>query len=412
MAVLDTSGELLAYGEGDGRLTAAAVCPGAEKIVEIAEPERAYNIGGADQPRLEIRDVATLAIEESFELDITERDRSQLNGMDWLFDLQCHDADANLITYLLPTGEWDALAGSDLPGPAELHIWRNGSREVVAAGDARAVAVDSHTEVFYAITGIKGTTLDTRDFTGQLINSEDLPDDHVGWRLALSPAGSELAVLARARPMGRENWFFAEVNRLLVIDLLTGQSQSHKLEHKGFANHLERSGDSFLVAVGRWEHGTTEVSRLESGEAVLVGSYPIGDRGLLAVGSDTVIMQGSDGDSDDPIAATRLDLATGAKLPIDGLVASRIAFVLPAGTTITDLPPLTSEPPDDVAPDTTLGGSRSVEGTLPPETIEAETAIEPTDGGFPAIVIGAFGALALLAIGVIVLARRSRFQRS
>ena len=192
-------------------------------------------------------------------------------------------------------------------------------------------------ERFYAITGIEGTTLETRDLTGRAVTTVALPESHVGWRLALSLDRSELAVLARSAPMERENWFFAEVDRLLVIDLETGAYTSYPLPAGGFARLLEVRGSGYVVAVSQWESSTIEISQLARGEIELIDRLPaeVG-REALAVGPETIIFTPPSQDAY-PAYRMRLDLAA-AGAAVAGLVDSRLA-ITSAGTEITNLPP-------------------------------------------------------------------------
>ncbi len=381
VAVLDTAGELLTYAEGEGRLAAAAACPQGRKIVEIVEPVGTWvHVGGSNPPTLEVRDTATLSIESTQTIDIESRNRSQLNGMGWIFDLQCHDPEARLITYLLPNGVYDNWRGSNLPGPATLHVWRDGDLSEVEAGEARAVAVDAATGRFYAVTGIKGQTLETRDLAaGQLVDTQKLPERHVGWLLALSPDRSALAVLGRESPMEKINWYYAEVNRLLVIDLTTGEYTSHRLLHEGFARLVEPRGDTYVVAVSIRELPAAEVSQLVDGTMELIGKAQGEDsiQGPIAVGPDAIV-SGRPSRDHEPI---RLDVATGERVPIEGLVDIRLAITLPPGTQITNLPPLAPTttttmleatiPPTSEAPsgqtDTTVSGTTQAQASAQPD---------------------------------------------
>jgi hypothetical protein len=362
VAILDTAGQLLTYAEGDGRLAAAAVCPEARKVVEVVEhSDTRQSVGGEFPPTLEVRDVATLAVEAVHPIDITERSRQQLNGMGWVFDLQCHDPDARLVTYLLPNGVWDSTGGANLPGPAQLHLWRDGRLTLVEAGEARAVAVNLEAGEFYAITGKKGKMLDTRDLTGRLIQAKRLPGTHIGWRLALSPDRSELGVLALSKPLDRDNWYYALVDRLLVFDLATGRRDWHPLPAAGFALLLQADDSGFVAAVGQYDvfPVTVDISRLGSrvaGEGTdPVASLPIESRpesgmviepsGPLAVGFQAVIFIAPSGGILGQVNAWAHDLATGDAAAIEGLVRSRLAIPLPPDTEITNLPPLRRPPP-------------------------------------------------------------------
>ena len=120
VAILDTAGELLAYAEGDGRLAAAAVCPGAKKVVELSSTAtRTTSSAGITRPPWRSATWRPWPSRPSHPIDIAERNRQQLNGMGWVFDLQCHDPDARLMTYLLPNGVRDNAGNANLPGPAQ-----------------------------------------------------------------------------------------------------------------------------------------------------------------------------------------------------------------------------------------------------------------------------------------------------
>ena len=411
VAILDTAGELLTYAEGAGRLAAAAVCPGARKVVEIVETGATWEgIGGANPILLEVRDLTTLAVASSRDLEITERNKSQLNGMGWVFDLQCHDPGAGFITYLLPIGVWDALAGANLPGPGKLHLWRDGELTVLDVPEARAVAVDPEAGLFYAITGIEGTTLETRDLAGGLVAEVELPNSHVGWRLALSPDRAELAVLARSTPMERENWFYAEVDRLLVIDLATGAYESHPLPAAGFATLLEARDSGYVMAVYRWEPERVEVSELRGDEVGLVARLGAGSlREALAVGPEAIVFTRPDEDPRAYPFVWRLDPATASESPIEGLFDSRLAITLPDGTEITNLPPLptTTTTPETTtstaAPSTTTAPAPTTAGPTTTQTLPPPGSEEGQDNRWVwGVVIGIVSLLGAGAVTVVV----------
>lgn len=433
VAILDTAGELLTYAEGDGRLAAAAVCPGARKVVEVVEhSDSGQTIGGEFPPTLEVRDLATLAIESTHPIDISARDPRQLNGMGWVFDLQCHDPGARLVSYLLPNGVWDDIAGANLPGPAQLHLWQDGQLTAVEAGEARAIAVDPEAGRFYAITGKKGKILETRDLTGRLIESERLPGTHIGWRLAISPDRSELAVLALSKPLDRGNWYYALVDRLLVFDLATGRMDWHPLPAAGFALLLQADDSGFLAAVGQYEvyPVMVDISRLGSrvaGEgtnpvaSLTVESRPesgmdIGPWGPLAVGSEAVVFTAASEGILGQVNVWAHDLGTGGEAAMEGLVRSRLAIPLPPGTEITNLPPpaTTTTTPETTtsipAPSTCTtaplaGATTTTQAVLPPGSEE------DADGRW--VPIALIAAAALLAAGgvTLVVARAIRSRR-
>jgi hypothetical protein len=364
----------------------------------MVQADGAWEVGGEHQPYLEIRDAETLQIEDHYDLDISARDLSQLNGMGWVLDLQCHDPEAELTTYLLPRGSYDAQAGANLPGAASLHIWRSGELSIVPAGEARSVAVDAEQGVFYAITGPEGTTLDRRDLDGELLESSEVPLGYQAWKLSLSSDHSKLAILARDQAMDRDNWAYAEVNSLLLIDVSTGRAQTYSLPRTGFASLLEARDAGFATAVYEWDPSTVTVASVGDGAVDDLGSYPAD--GLfepIAIGSRALLLTEPGSESDPAVVA--IDPASGEATPVADLVRSRtaVAFPGPLPGTATPVPTTTSSPPPTTAAPTTTSSPVALGSTTPPDHQASGWTV-------PSLLGGAI----LLALVVIFMVRRRR----
>ncbi len=408
IAVVDESGELLRYADGDGRLAAATVCPGGRKIVEVLEPV-GDPVTGPRRARLEVRDVATLEIERSEVIDVEITDLRPLNGFRWIFDLACHAADGRSASFLFPTGVWDSRSGAELPGPATLMLWDGNELAAIDAGSARTAAVDVDAGRFYAVTGIDGRTLETRDLGGELLESVALPGSHVAWKMVLSDDGSALVMLARNRPMGRDNWFFAEVDRLLVVDLVDGSSVSEPLPARGFASYLAASGGGYVIGVSDFEADVAELSRFDGEEVVLLTRVANTDIFRpMAIGSRVALVGLNEGSTYDSV-----DLGTGEILPIEGLVRARIAVALPPGLDIepVEIPeaPTTITASTDAPPSSVPATSEPDDGDTTTTTVVS--AAGGNDDSTASRVVFTLLALAVVAAGGVLLLR-SRNSRS
>ncbi len=415
VALLDEQAQLLTYAEGEGRLASAAICPGGDKVVEMVQPDRAWTVGGKLQPYLEIRDVGSLAIDNHYDLDISERETSQLNGMGWVFDMQCHDVDGATVTYLLPIGVWHSWGGSNLPGDATLHIWRSGELSVVPTGEARTVAVDYDREVFYAITGADGMTLEIRDLDGRLLETQPVPLGHQAWKLALSPDLSQLAILTRDVPMDEQNWYYAEVNSLLIMDTETQEVEVFSLPAAGFAQHLGARDDGFTTATYQWEPPTTTVASVANGAVEALGSYPAeGIREATAIGSRTVLLTETEDHPDPSVVA--VDLVSDELVPIADLVRARMAIAFPGSVPKAETLPTATTTTS--APTTTSSSTQapSTEDAQPIERGESEGASGPLvatdDDGKGAIAMFAIMSAVLAILAGLVVVARARRRRS
>jgi hypothetical protein len=257
IAMLDTDGELLGYGAGDGSLQAVAVCPGGEKIVELVRPNREDDFSKI--AAVAVRDTASFAVESSVEIPVFDEPSGGINGRPALLNLECHDPAAELVTFLRPVGIGNADSGVETVGEAALYAVRPDGWDVGRAGSARAVAIDATNNRVYAITGVDGRTLETRDLTGASLVSVALDGRHVGWDLALSNDNAVLAVLARQQPMNRDNWYYAEVDSVLLIDVDSGRSVTHPLPHAGFAHMIQTTDAGWLATIG-----TDEATAIET----------------------------------------------------------------------------------------------------------------------------------------------------
>ena len=391
IALLDDWGDVLAYGGGDGRLAAVAACPGGQKAVEIVERDHFGEVERDRPSTVEVRDLTTLEIVWTAQIPDAPRDRSPLNGRTWVFDLTCHDQEGETISYLIPEGRWDSLSGSNLPGPGILHLWSGGELVDVKAGKSRAVAVDLGAGVFYSLIGDKGTRLQVRDLSGEILEVFDVPLGHVGWRLALSDDGEHLAILSRDRPMARENWFFAEVNSLLVMERDSREVTTHSLPGAGFAKLLATTGDgSYVAAVAQDVNSDiTSVYLISDGGVTLLGSVPgSGFRDMVAVGSETIIAEGPE-HGFEPDTEVRLDIATGDISVIDGLLPSSVAGALRSDASVQQIPDparvstttsvVDAADRDPVAPFTTSPtAAPSAATSSPPETTPSDSPAGPS----------------------------------
>ena len=209
------------------------------------------------------------------------------------------------------------------------------------------------------------------------------------------------------------NWFYAEVNRPLLLPLLlplldleTGKSTTPALPQKGFARLLEPRDGSYLVAAFQWEPRTVEFSRLVDGDMQLIDRLESGSvRSMVAVGSDTIVLSPPRSDAPALEAVVRVDLVTGQQALIEGLVEPRLAVTFLAGTEITALPPVpapTTTVPDVPVTTTEEQTTTLVEGT--PDTREpvepqAQPSTTPAEGGssgWPVIA----GIAAIVTLGV------------
>lgn len=319
VAALDRFGHLVGHGDGQGLVTAAAACPDGERVVEIVEPALGPSIGGDRPPQLAIRNLTTLAVEDEWPIELSERDVSQLNGFGWVFDLECHDPDADVITYLPLEGIYDSFRGANMPGPAMLHLWRGGELTQIDVGTARTVAVDVAASTIYAITGDDGRTLETRSFAGEILGSESLPGLHVGWQMALSSDGGRLAILARTSPLDEINWYYAEVDAVLVVDLQARRSERSGLGVRSFAHVVEWQGDDVVVAVIDTESTfSLDAFRIRNGEVHWLGSVPSASFWTrAAIGEESILASGEATADGPPMLA--MNIETGEATPVDVL---------------------------------------------------------------------------------------------
>jgi hypothetical protein len=370
LVVLDAQGRTLGYGTEEGTVRALAFCPGDERLVEVVEQDGGDGwIGGADRPAptIELRDLDTMSVDMLGEISVTERPPFGTNRLTWIEDLQCHDADGSLITFLTPRWKHTQLAGADLMAKgAELHVWDRGELRIFDAANARSAAVDPETRRAFLITERSGQGLLVLDLdSGATILHRDLPGSAVGWIIRLGSGRSRLAVLARHEPMQRVNWYYAEANRILLLDPSTGDAAMETtLDPAGLATHLVGTGSGFVAVVTPDFNSPSYLTRVGEDGAVIDTSALPGTRlpWVLGLGNETVLRLGEDDQARSLVAYH----GPGDPVKIPGVLSPQvIATATAAGSPLDPVPTTTTTPPATTT--TTVGATSAEAGPRAPE---------------------------------------------
>lgn len=379
VAILDTAGQLLTFGGGPGRLVAAAVCPGGERVVEMVNPTNPRPEEGEAGPlTLDVRRLRDLAVESSLPLPVAERHLRPSHGVGAAIDLQCHDPDGTVVSYLSASTVWDGQAGYHRPGPANVHLWDDGHLTTIPVGRAVAVAVDPVAERVHAIVEDDGRRLVTRDLGGDVVDWPVLPDGYGAWGLALSADRTRLAVLANSRP--GESWqaWYATVDQFVLLNLVPDGivSSETTLPNLGNVLTLHPTTDGFVAAI---RHG--EPPRVDLLTFTDDGGLRMTDQlrqpaffGEVAIGADLAVVTSLyDLESGEDTAVARI--VDGEAVPVEQLPSSRLVIALPAGVVV-DLPAVETSAP---APATTTGvsGPDDALGAGDPVDGEQEGTVEP-----------------------------------
>lgn len=405
IAVLDDAGTVVGYGKGDGRVDAIAACSGGEAIVEAVVPDLAHELSGIQS--LEVRQLDSLEIVSSRNISLSApRLARGGNSIWWLRDLECHDGAGEVVSYLLPRAEWNALAGAELHADgAEFHWWDGSGLRVVAVGDARAVAVAPELDLLMTVSGPDGETVSAFSLlAGKLLWSMRLADGDVAWDVAYSADLELFSVLANDRALEPENRYFAAVDRAVLIDPQGTAVAVHEFGERRVAMALEPVPGGFVAATG-WEGqpGAHVVIVDGSGQAVaeeaipadtFLGSAAWGDLVPLVVSGGRAVTGGSGVGEVGGIADPRwvVALRDGAvTIAADSLGQSTTTTLGPdAGSTV----PTQSEQP--TGEESQLGQAEPVAG------------VEQPGGSLPLVWLAGIALALLTAVGVAVLVRRRR----
>lgn len=398
MAAVNAGGEVVGWGTGEGDVVSLAACPGGHHAVEIVQPA-ANQPSDAFSPRLETRDLTTMEIVEVRFLPFAPPGGDDRRGRRWVYDLQCHDADSSRVSYLVPSWEWDPLAGSDLfTDGARVHVWNGGVLDDYPVGTARALAFDPSTNQFATIEGRRGHHLEIWDAaTGELLVRDDLPGGSAAWDVVLLSDGT-LAIPARWTAMSDENLYYPEIDRVL-LRAADGSYTETVLSDRGALRSAQRYGEGVLLTL--WFDRALAGASILVVDGAVVDEWPVPGEGLAfeaAAADGVAAYRGVEGFAGLAIVPLQSDGRTGAVTSIDilGQAVDGVAALLDEDPTMA--PPSTVGPvpaevgqPPDAPPTTMVAALESPASPGDPTPIEGP--------GFPWLPAGGI-ALVAAAIGL------------
>jgi len=220
VAVLDERLRPTHFGPGLGRVERFAICPGSQKVLELV-------VGNVekDAVTVEVRDLATLVVEATHEINKVQREARSFR------DFACHDESGTSFSYL-----FFRSAGAALPGAA-VEIWRSSALTQIPADGAIAAAVDIDRSVAHILLRAPDARVEQWDVNQeQLIATFDLlemnPVD-----LDVEPESGIVTVLGgpvdrKAKPKAR-GFLGRVVDGRLEVKRITNAARPQKIEFAG-----------------------------------------------------------------------------------------------------------------------------------------------------------------------------------
>jgi len=395
-AVLNEDAEVVHYAEGDVKIHEFASCPGDDLVAAVVSdpPEDFGDVPASAEWAIEVRRSGDLGLVNRSLIDA--RTSGQWNAPA-IGDLECHDADASLITALEQRWRNDPIGSRPVRYEGSVVMIRDDELTQLKIAWPRDVARDPGTGVIHVINGRDGRTVTSIDADGTTSDRE-LPGTHVGWHLTVE--NDEFEIISEDTHVDQSNLSAGIVSHVLrgPFDALESTALPLETSYGSFGGILDTPDGRVLHLI---DQDTPILVPLDD----LSERIPVTARWhqRLAVGSTVTLIDNADVES----GVARLDPTTDTAEAIEGLLyANSPMALMPTEPIVYDepLPPIPLLPISD---ESEGDETTSTTSTPPTSSTPTETDSSASDTS-SAWLVWAGAAFAVIAGTAVVAVARKR----